>query len=80
MIIKFYDTTEKVGDLKVKCEYDLDKEEYIVTVYTDEKSRSRTFKRLGFEPRFGMDVEDWNHSYRVAEEIAVRFDKERAIK
>lgn len=77
--LEFYSTTEKVGNLCANCRYNIKTEEYTVTVWPageEDKSKFKSWRRKGFQPRFGIDEIDWTWSYKVAEELSEEFDNE----
>lgn len=77
--VEFYSTTEKDGDLRCNCRYNIRDNEYTVSVWRENKegsTKTKSWKRLGFEPRFGIDEIDYNYSYKIADELSNKFDKE----
>jgi hypothetical protein len=76
-IITFYETYEKVGNLFAKCTYDTTTQCYTEHCWNKNNPtniKTKSWKRLGFEPLFGIDQVDWNHSYHIAEILAAEFD------
>ena len=78
-IITFYETDEKVGDLLIKCTYDITTEHYTEHCWNKNNPtyvKTKSWKRRGFKPIFGIDEIDWTYSYRIADELGHEFDKE----
>lgn len=77
-IITFYESTEKSGDLCIKCTYDIETETYTEHCWNKNNPtniKTISWKRLGFEPRFGIDKIDWDYSYDQAEILGKEFDE-----
>tara|TARA_R110002060_G_scaffold22051_1_gene29905 strand:- start:419 stop:745 length:327 start_codon:yes stop_codon:yes gene_type:complete len=71
---------ETVGTLTAKCFYDYIEEEYTVTVtHTDGRAKSVSWHRRGFEPIFGMDMNDQEWSMDKAEELSIKLENEKRL-
>jgi hypothetical protein len=78
-ILIFYESTEKSGNLCIKCTYNILNDTYTEYCWNKNKPeivKSKSWKRLGFIPVFGIDEIDWIHSYKVADELGKEFDLE----
>lgn len=67
----------RVGVLEASTYYNSEGREYIVEVchIKSKRSLSETFPAL-WAPLFGMDLEDSNTSRSIAEELAIKLEKE----
>jgi cytidylate kinase len=74
----FWEDIDEKG-IKAKCIYYIERETYSVEVTKDKLFLKEEWKRRGYVPLYGIDVDDYDHSCRVAEKLAQEVEKELEI-
>ena len=72
-ITRFWEETDSLG-VTVECDYRTEEEKYYLRCYRGDHIEETSWRRLGYEPAFGWDVNDSSHAQRLAEELSASIE------
>lgn len=73
--ICFWEETDKFG-VSAECTFRIDTQTYHLRCFKGDVEKRTSWERLGWEPRFGMDIDDAQHCNALVEGLAAEVDKE----